>query len=308
MSTVASPPPQPALSEDQQRISEQIDDDIAKVRAEIDLLTKRNNLLTSALISSSEIQKQLRQHAQHTSDEGLTTLLETQSTRVSTNVHRLALGVTSFPFHDPSPDTSNRPLLGVRLEVCTKDGTFDSSYYMMLRRVNDESNELRVHRHTIPALVPVDQYQERYLPLQDEGYGSEDSMMEGQGQDLKGFVAAVRQDLVSWRLRQEAVEMVKERLGLNETEAVAEDQAMKFGVASIDATGVDTHYLRIVWENGWVGRLKIGDGGSIQKAVVIGKVKDEDQRIEQVERLLAYDGARLENLYELLEVVHGKRK
>ena len=303
MALAASPPPFAALSDSQQALSNQINVDIAKTQTEIDRITQRNNLLTSTLLSRTVVQERLRQHAVSSSDTELSDRLDDYVLRETTKSHRLALGVTAFSLTDPSPDTSNRPLLGIRFEVCSREGWFDSpSYYVMCKTVSDESNEMRVHQHTIPALVPVQQYEERYLPLQDEGYGSEASMLEGGGQDLKGFVKAVRADLLSWRSRQESIALTKEKLGLDAEDVIEGNPIRdKLGVSSLNATGVDALYVRVVWGCGWVGRIKIDTDGSIKAAVVLGNIDGEDQRIKKVERMLSPDGARLEDLYDLLK-------
>ena len=310
MALAASPPPSAALTDSQQALSDQLDAEIAKARAEIEHISQRNNLLASALLSKTAVQGRLRQHATLSSDADLASRLDAYVSRQATNSHRLALGVTAFPFSDPSPDTSERPLLGIRFDVCSREGLFDSpSYYVMCKTVSDESNDIRVHHHTIPALVPIQQYEERYLPLQDEGYGSETSMLEGGAQDLKGFVKAVRADLLSWRSRKESIALVKERLGLNAKDVIEGAPTRdKFGVASIDATGIDALYVRVVWERGSLGRIRLDTDGSIKAAVVLGNIDGEDQRIKKVERMLSPDGARLEDLYDLLKKIHDSQQ
>ena len=310
MALAASPPPSAALTDSQQALSDQLDADIAKARAEIEHISQRNDLLASALLSKTAVQDRLRQHAVASSDADLSSSLEAHVSRQATNSHRLALGVTAFPFTDPSPDTSNRPLLGIRFDVCSREGSFDApSYYVICKTVSDESNDVRVHHHTIPALVPIQQYEERYLPLQDEGYGSETSMLEGGGQDLKGFVKAVRADLLSWRSRQESIAHAKERLGLDAKDVIdGAPTRDKFGVVSIDATGVDALYVRVVWERGSVGRIKVDTDGSIRAAVVFGNVYGEEQRIKRVERMLSPEGATLDGLFDLLKKVNDSQR
>ena len=311
MALAASPPPLQQLTADQEAQSLQFDDDIAKVRAEIATLTQRRCRLTSALLSSTQVQSRLRRHSALSEDVELTAALDKQSQHTQQSNHRLAFGVTAFPFVDPSPDTSNFPLVGLRFDICKRDGNFDSPYYVLCKRVVDENPELSVHRHTIPALVPLAQYEQVYLPvLDDEGYGSEDSMSAGR-QDIEGFARAVRADLVSWRLRQESIELVREKLELrdgrasNDGENVEdedeEDQATgKCGLKSIEAVAVDARFARIVWEDGRVGRIKIGDDGGIQRAVVIGSVDEEEQRLARDERILVAEASRIDTLVDSL--------
>ena len=249
-------------------------------------------------------------------------MLDQQSQHNQQSTHRLAFGVTAFPFVDPSPDTSNVPLLGIRFDICKRNGQFDSPYYVLCKRVSDESSEVRVHRHTIPALVPLSLYEDKYLPLPDEGYGSEDSVLEvgGGRQDLEVFVGAVRRDLVAWRLRQESIEMVREKLDLKNKTVVGNEEATEaedgeqdlaqggYGITTVEAITADAYYARIIWTDGRVGRIKIGDDGSIQRAVVIEVVDKQGQRCSNDERLLVAENARIDKLVEALKEMHeGKR-
>ncbi|EXJ85559.1 hypothetical protein A1O1_05923 [Capronia coronata CBS 617.96] len=243
-------------------MSDSLDEEIAQVRAEIQALTQRRKLLASSLLSTTKVQSRLSR-LRDTADSAapnpnIVALLETATTRSQYNVHRLAFGATSFPFHDPSPELqSKNPLLGIRIDICDRTGRFDSPYYIFCVRTgtgtgtgtgNGNGNrnrngtgdgrtsddDLRIHRHTIPALVPLQDYEKRYLPLPDEGYGSaEDSIMttannEGDNdgprtQDLHGLVERVRHDLIAWRLRQEAIDLLREELGLPIPKAKSHD-------------------------------------------------------------------------------------
>ena len=310
MALAASPPPSAALTDSQQAMSNQIDDDIARARTEIERINQHNKLLASALLSKTAVQERLRQHAVSLSDADLTSRLDAYVSKETMESHRLAVGVTAFPFTDPSPDTSDRPLLGIRFDRCSREGSLDSpSYYVMCKIVSDESDDIRVHHHTIPALVPIQQYEEKYLPVQDEGYGSETSMIEGGGQDLKGFVKAVRADLLSWRSRQESIALAKEQLGLQENLITQPHETRQsLGVASIEATGVDAFFVRVVWECGWVGRIKVDTDGGIKAAVVFGNTDGEEQRIKSVERMLSPEGARLEFIHDLLKKINDSQQ
>ena len=337
MALAASPQPPQALTEEQEARSLQLDDDIAKVRAEsenslplmiitltrsVSALTQRRNCLTSALFRSSQVQSRLRQNCTLSTDSELTVVLDQQTQQNQQSTYRLAFGVTGFPFVDPSPDTSNVPLLGIRFDICKRDGHFDAPYYILFKRIGDESSEVRVHRHTIPALVLLRQYEEKYLPLQDEGYGSVDSVLGGGGgrQDLEAFVGAVRKDLVAWQLRQESIEMVREKLGLTakvdvESEPVRERgnedefpiNRGKYGIVTVEPVAVDAHFARIIWADGRVGRIKIGEDGNIQKAVVIGVVDEQEQRSANDERNLVAEDARIDSLVETLKIMHERK-
>jgi central kinetochore subunit Mal2/MCM21 len=333
----SSPPPQPPpsqLTPSQRLESDNLSSEILKLRAELSALTARQSLLSSTLLASTSTQTRLRQ--EHSSNPELTQLLNEQSIRSKTSAHRLAFGVTSFPFVDPSPDTSNTRLLGVRLDICKRTGVFEAPYYVLLKRhessphgdeaglgagaatETERGGDYRVHRHTLPALVPLQQYEERYLPLADEGYGSEDSVLagtesgRGQKQDLHGFVVAVRNDLTSWQMRKEAVELTLEKLQPEEEEDDDDEgdgggkrggAVLKYGIQALEAPAVDAKSIRIVWRSGMVGRVMISQDGLIQKAAVFAMVGNEQRRNQAVENVLLSESGRAEDLIDRLKAL-----
>src|ERR1700761_1874050 len=133
MALAASPPM--LDSADTNNMRDSLDDEIAQVRAEIRNLTQRRKLLTSSLLSSTKAQSRLVTDNSPTTapaqDDDLTPLnLANLQEHTQSNTHRLALGVTSFPFTDPSPELqSKNPLLGIRIDICNRHGKFDSPYY-----------------------------------------------------------------------------------------------------------------------------------------------------------------------------------
>jgi len=115
-------------------------------------------------------------------------------------IHRLALGVTAFPFTDPAPErVGEQAMLGVRFDLgpisfVGQGGSAgagdmraqeneheesadenDNTYFVMLRRLQDQGQTyLKVHHHTIPGHIDVEGYAERYLPLPDALLDNED--------------------------------------------------------------------------------------------------------------------------------------
>ncbi|OQV03156.1 hypothetical protein CLAIMM_08241 [Cladophialophora immunda] len=263
MALVASPP----LPSMDVVMSDSPDDEIAQVRAEIEKLTRQRKLLTSTLLASTKAQSRLSNHypaPSAPSNSNNPQQLNDLQQNSHTNAHRLAFGVTSFPFHDPSPELRPwNPLLGIRIDICNRKGVFDSPYYMFCVRARDTGDELRIHRHTIPALVPLEQYEKQYLPisyLDDEGYGgSEDSRLNANEretttkQDLHSLVSRVRYDLVSWRLRQDVTEWLREELAIpdssaqpassskDQTEGAKEDTDMKQGDGDLRSAEISSY-------------------------------------------------------------------
>lgn len=71
---------------------------------------------------------------------------------------------------------------------------------------------------------------------------------------------------------------------------------------SVAATAVEARFVRVVWANGWVARVKISDKGLVERAVVYGEVSGEDRRIKSAENVLVGDGlVRIEELAERLK-------
>ena len=95
---------------------------------------------------------------------------------------------------------------------------------MLLRRVQGEKKEVKVHRHTVPSVVDMGRVERVYLPVETrtEGEGEGDEGEEqlkpwkrkSRKQDLKGFVREVRRQLVVWHLRCDAVRYLREQLGV----------------------------------------------------------------------------------------------
>ena len=343
MSLAASPPPTllPVDNINYNDMQDDLDEDISTIRAqskvsstksrqladerEVQALTQRRRLISSTLLGSSKIQKHLHAASAGNGIDPATASVFTGTQLDSQeNIHRLALSVTSFPYADPSPETSDVPLLGIRIDICSRIGKFDAPYYLHLKRkqltdTTNELDELSIYRHTIPAHIPLRDYEAQYLPQRDEGYGSEVSSdtSNGNKQDLHALVRNVRRDLVSWTLRREAIEALAEKLGLvsesakdsgaDENDDYASfvapvDGSSESAFKSISATAVEARFARVVWANGRLARVKISDKGLVERAIVFGDVDGEDRRIKAAENVLVGDGlVRIEDLAERLK-------
>lgn len=295
-------------------------------------------MLKASILSSTKAQAWLQERQSNVSSfdatqDDLPLLLASSKQTTESNIHRLALGVTSFPFTDPSPECQAlNPLLGVRFDICQQGGRYTKPYYLFCRRVSASSQELRIHRHTIPSLVPLHDYEKKYLPLADEGYGgSEDSFHSNREhygprtQDLHALVRRVRQDLVSWRLRVDAIDLVRDHLELpppktnpgNGQDAkisgdgrTDEDEEMsdndfescgRFGVRQLEICNADGSQVRILWADDRVGRIKLSREGEIIKAAVFSG----DGQLGKQERILSSGSATVYDLARRLETLHN---
>jgi central kinetochore subunit Mal2/MCM21 len=280
MSLRASDVPNPELTEAQSVRIAQLESEIELAQLDIDHITSRHAILAGSLLNTSAIREQLQQYHATSSDQSLADLLQKSKSAAQANSHRLAFGVTAFPFTDPSDEASRGPLLGIRFDVPRRDGSFDSPQYIICKRCDTSSSDVAIYKHTIPAFVHLEKYTDTFLPSRDEGYGSSDDSDTVQ-QNLQAFVDHVRSDLVGWRLRMDAIEALRKELGLDQ----AVDRS-NYGVTGIEATAVDATYVRIVWDDGRVGRVQLDNSATITKAVVYKAVDGQDQRCSRTESIL----------------------
>ncbi|KAJ5288642.1 hypothetical protein N7478_001672 [Penicillium angulare] len=301
-----------------------IDNEIASIRTEIQNLKRRKRFLSSSLLTSKNIQPLLNKPLTSLHTE-LSPLAEAADTHSETNHYRIAFGTTAFPFKDPSPTAPSENLLGIRIDVSTRNGRFAKPYYVLLRRERvkaQQEKQLRVHRHTIPGFISVSKLEGFYLPSAFAARGVEVADSEGSDeeaeaeagplkqkrvsvrrQDLRGFVRELRRELTAWHLRCDAVELLRERLGLSEDENSDSGSVdrlspeSKAGIVSLAATTSETRYVRLEWEDGRVGRFKLTNTGVVERAVIIG----DSGRDKQVEDAMTGSGGRIESLLERLK-------
>lgn len=176
---------------------------------------------------------------------------------------------------------------------------------------------LRVHRHTVPAFIDMARVEGVYLPFPGAGKGGDldgDSDVEGEEggetrksgrkgrkQDLRGFVRELRRELMAWHLRGDAVELLREKLGLSEEGQIDPSERLspeaRGGIMALAPTAVEARYVRLEWEDGRVGRFKLSNAGIVERAVVIG----DDGRDKQIEDEMTGGGGRVETLLERLK-------
>ncbi|KAJ5198179.1 uncharacterized protein N7498_007296 [Penicillium cinerascens] len=305
------PPGSPDPEEEEQ------DSAIASIRAEIQKLQRRKRTFTSSLLSATSVQKLLRKPpaALTSMTDDLSPLARAAGKHSDSNHYRIAFGATAFLFKDPSP-TTNDNLLGVRLDICARNGRFAKPYYVLLRRERvrgKDEKRLRVHRHTIPTFISIAKLENAFLPFPgskvQRGEESEDEDAEalkpwkGHGarkQDLRGFVRELRRELAAWHMRTDAVEFLRERLGLDEGSQSAPAERLSpvtdTGVVSLAPTAVEARYVRLEWEDGRVGRFKLSNSGLVERAVVIG----DSGRDKQTEDTMTGGGGKVEGLLDRL--------
>jgi central kinetochore subunit Mal2/MCM21 len=141
------------------------------------------------------------------------------------------------------------------------------------------------------VFIPLRQLEERYLPAPTATSETDNDNLKPskpKKQDLKKLVRELRRELVSWHLRSDAVHLLREELGLpkNSSEddavsTVSDNQepgpvAQKLGIISLAATSTEARYIRIEWQDGRVGRIKISNQGFVERAIIIGDDGKDD--------------------------------
>jgi central kinetochore subunit Mal2/MCM21 len=315
------------------------------------------------VLSSEALQKRLKpQQASapilSTLNEDISPLVRAAGSHAQSNHHRIAFSTTTFPFKDPSPvvdgesakDAKN--LLGVRIDICVRNGRFTKPYYILLRKVRVPAEDaekdpadirLKVHRHTIPAFIPVERLERILLSGHPRGPGDGDENGDDsieqlkkkptspvRKQNLQLFVREVRRQLVAWHMRLDAIYFIRGQIGIIQRgvdsypddedgpwdrdvlidvgfdSGVGETRLKKneFGIASFSPTALEAAYVRVEWEDGRVGRFKISDSGKVERAVVIGD-KGRDKVLEAA--LTGGDRNVLTVLDRLRDAAHERR-
>ena len=184
-------------------------------------------------------------------------------------------------------------VLGLRFDVFgVLEREFVRPYYVLLNATGrteerEGRKRLRVHRHTVPAFVPLRELEARFLPASD-----------GE-QDLAGLAREVRKGLVSFHRRREAVERVKRE---------AENARAEIGVSEVKEVDPSAKEFEMVFRDESVARVRIGVDGAIVNAVVRApptggseeRGKSADRRKRDIERTIVGGDGRIESLPQRL--------
>ncbi|KAH7381639.1 Cenp-O kinetochore centromere component-domain-containing protein [Pyrenochaeta sp. MPI-SDFR-AT-0127] len=191
---------------------EQLDTDISDLNAHIATLRAHRANLASILYSQPHLAARLRHDDQR--DKSAKTAQETivqQSKRNTENIYRACAGVTAYKVKDPDPHAENNGnILGVSVDVSV-GSKFVETYHVLLKIIERSGERvLKIHKHTIPPCVPLQQLANRWLPVSGkEAEGATDPE-----QDLIRFGRTLRKELVSWHMRVKAVEDLKKEAGI----------------------------------------------------------------------------------------------
>lgn len=263
---------------------EQLDSDISDLHARIAILKAHRANLSSILLSQPNLAARLGD------DATVKRLIDQQSKRNLENTYRACAGVTAYKVKDPDPNAvNNGDVLGISIEVPINGGFVDTYHVLFTVRDHDNSKRLRIHKHTIPACIPLQQLANKWIPQSTgDGDGAKDP-----DQDLVRFGRALRRELVSWHMRVEAVQTMRTQAKLPDPQAEAELDndvisggkvlnAFVSSDASSDAEDDDgngpvrildieadaaVRQITITWSDGRTAVLVVTKDGRVEKAV-----------------------------------------
>jgi central kinetochore subunit Mal2/MCM21 len=282
------PSPNPAMA-----TLEDLDAEITDYHTQISILRAHRANLSTILLSQPHLPALLEQRPvrQERKRRSAAKLVEAQLKRNLENVYRACAGVTAYKVKDPDPcAVDNGNVLGVRVEVSI-GGRFVDTYHVLFNRPDERKrNVLKIHKHTIPPCIPLQPLANRWLPKATK---DADATME---QNLIKFGRSLRKELVSWHLRQNALEKLRAEAGIvkdameqgyekgkagigqvvNAFVSDDEDEEEEEGVQSarvgpVKITDIEgdaaVREVTITWSNGNTGVVKVTKDGNVDMAI-----------------------------------------
>ncbi|KAJ8116529.1 hypothetical protein OPT61_g2064 [Boeremia exigua] len=258
---------------------EQLDADISDLHDRIAILKAHRANLSSVLLAQPHLATRLGNEA--TSKR----VINQQSKRNLENAYRACAGVTAYKVKDPDPHAArNGDILGISIEIPIHGGFVDT--YHVLFTI-ESSKRLRVHKHTIPSCIPLQQLANKWLPQGTrDGTGSKDAE-----QDLVKFGRALRRELVSWHMRLQTVQDLRKEAKLldvdtgdDEDEFISGGKVLNAFVSddSSDAEEDDgngptrildieadaaVRQVTVTWSDGRTALLVVTKDGRVEKAI-----------------------------------------
>jgi central kinetochore subunit Mal2/MCM21 len=193
---------------------------------------------------------------------------------------------------DPDPHAVDAGhVLGIKFDVFSRaQRTFAAPYYVFLVRVEQGVDEWRVHKHTVPAMVPVRALARKHLPSGGVDASMDDTVAErGRKQDIGAFSRAVRKELVGMVRRKDALLMV---------ERVCKEN----GVTEFEITDGTGREVQVTTQYGLKVRFRMDIAGEAVEKVVIrvaGQTGLEGRR-QDLERDCMQDGGNLDRLLSII--------
>ena len=209
---------------------EQLDTDINDLHTRIATLRAHRANLSSVLLSQPHLAARLQTGKQRDkSTEAAQRIIKQQSTRNLENIYRACAGVTAYKVKDPDPHAvNNGNILGVSIDVSI-GSKFVETYHVLLNFKEREGEKvLRIHKHTIPPCIPLQQLANKWLPTSSKDV--EDATHPEQ--DLVRFGRSLRKELVGWHMRVQAVEDLRKEARLPNSRPGRDEQNTGAGSVS----------------------------------------------------------------------------
>ncbi|ETS78500.1 hypothetical protein PFICI_10562 [Pestalotiopsis fici W106-1] len=264
-------------------VADRLDDEIAKLRAQVESLKNELRLQTATLLASDSTRRILQDD--NTDVRGLdasarSRLLTESDKQVAhqrQSLYRACASITALKIRDPDPNAVDKGnVLGLRFEVMSRS-RFIRPYYVMLNRPYAKSQHLRIHRHTVPPCIAISGLAARHLPaskLDKDG-------QETHHQDLPRFARALRRELVRYQNRITTIGDLRKAAGLGNSSTKRHgDEAV--AITDISAVDAEAKQVRLEWEDGRVGRLVMDDDGKIAKVAVQAGNERDRRRVREL--------------------------
>ncbi|KAJ4413064.1 hypothetical protein N0V91_000038 [Didymella pomorum] len=264
---------------------EQLDLDIIDLHARIATLKAYRANLSSVLLSQPNLAVRLG------NDATAKRLIDQQSKRNLENTYRACAGVTAYKVEDPDPNAvNNGDILGISIEVPVNGGFVDTYHVLLTVMDRNNAKRLRIHKHTIPSCIPLQQLANKWLPQ-----GAKDGdIAKDPGQDLVKFGRALRKELLSWHMRLDAVQDMRSQAKLPapqaedeldndvisggrvlnafvssdppSSDAEEDDGSVPVRILDIEADAA-VRQVTVIWSDGRTAVLVVTKDGRIEKAI-----------------------------------------
>ncbi|KAH7037376.1 Cenp-O kinetochore centromere component-domain-containing protein [Microdochium trichocladiopsis] len=263
-------------------VADLLNDEIAKLRAQVESLKRDVALHSSTLLATPAFvqsleqqisqpkakQRRTRAASQKTQAERLLVRAKEQQAHAQQSLYRMCASVTTFRVTDPDPNAvDNGNVLGIRFEVMSH-ARFLKPYFVMLNRPYTRSKALRVHRHTVPPSIPLGGLAARYLPAPKGDRQRDDRRQNEARQDLPRFVRTLRRELVRFHNRTSVISDLRDATTNREPDTSIMADGDDSAIVNIQAADAEAKQVSIEWADGRAGRLVMNDNGEIVKMVV----------------------------------------
>jgi len=261
-----------------------LDAAITSLQSRLTTLHAHRSNLSAVLLSQPHLSTRLSTPSTSPALAAITS----QSTHNLTTIHRACAGVTAYKVQDPDPHALNAGhILGVSIDVAVR-GTFVETYHILLNwreAEHAQTKVLRIHKHTIPPCVALQQLANRWLP--QAGKDGDEEVV----QDLVRFGRGLRRELVGWHLRVGAVEGLRREAEVeggkarevevmevlnaftsddedddDEGESEDGDEDATLRIKGIEADAA-VRQVTVTWSDGRTAVLSVSKDGRIEKAV-----------------------------------------